>query len=141
MPTLFVERSVEIDAPASTVWRVFTDPVLTREIGGEYVSAWNIGGSFGWKSLDGKMLTSGTILRIESQKLLQHNLFAPTTTGGERPLVVSVITYELRGHAGRTTLVGREEFNAPLSVEQHRDATEGWDAALLAVKEVAEKCR
>jgi hypothetical protein len=47
MPKLFVEKSIEINAPASKVWRIFTDPVLTRQMGGEYVSDWKAGSSFG----------------------------------------------------------------------------------------------
>ena len=74
MSKLFVEKSIEINAPASKVWQVFTDPAITRQIGGEYVSDWKVGSSFGWKGLDGKMVTNGTILKIEPEKLLQHNL-------------------------------------------------------------------
>ena len=31
-------KSIAIDAPVSKVWRVFTDPTVTRQIGQEYVS-------------------------------------------------------------------------------------------------------
>ena len=58
MPNNLIEKSVEINAPVSKVWRVFTDPVLTRQMGGEYVSEWEVGSSFSWKSLDGQILTN-----------------------------------------------------------------------------------
>ncbi len=133
MSKLFVESPIEINAPASKVWQVFTDPAITRQIGGEYVSDWKVGSSFGWKGLDGKMVTNGTILKIEPEKLLQHNLLNPNTT------IISVITYELHEENGRTTLHASENFANPINDKEYADAVEGWDAALIALKEVAEK--
>jgi uncharacterized protein YndB with AHSA1/START domain len=133
MSKLFIEKSIEIKAPVSRVWRVFTDPALTRQMGGEYVSDWNVGSSFGWKGLDGKMITNGTIIKIEPEKLLQHNLF--NSVGS----INSVITYEFDEKHRVTTVHAREEFTKPITDEEYADAAEGWDAALLAVKETAEK--
>jgi uncharacterized protein YndB with AHSA1/START domain len=132
MTKLFVDKTIEIHAPASKVWRVFTDPELTRQMGGEYVSDWKVGSSFGFKGLDGKMLTNGTILKIEPEKLLQHKLFNSISS------IDSVITYELQQHDGDTTLYSREEFTSPVSDKEYADIVEGWNAALLAVKELAE---
>jgi uncharacterized protein YndB with AHSA1/START domain len=133
MSKFSIEKSIEINAPVSKVWRVFTDPVLTREIGGEYVSDWKIGSSFGWKDLDGNMVTNGTIMKIETEKLLQHNLF--NAVGSTN----SVITYEFDEKKRVTTLYAREDFVKAISDKKYEDAAEGWDAALLAVKETAER--
>jgi uncharacterized protein YndB with AHSA1/START domain len=102
-------------------------------MGGEYVSDWKVGGPFGFKGLDGKMLTNGTILKIEPEKLLQHRLFNSISS------VDSVITYELQEHNGSTTLHGHEEFTSSVTDQEYADAAEGWQAALLAVKELAER--
>ena len=96
MSKLFVESSVEINAPASKAWQVFTDPALTRQMGGEYVSDWKVGSSFGWKGPDGRMVTNGTILKIEPEKLLQHNLL--NSVGS----INSVITYNFSERNGVT---------------------------------------
>jgi len=133
MSKLFVERSIEINAPASKVWRVFTDPAITRQMGGEYVSDWKIGSTFGWKAPNGSMLTNGTILQIEPEKILKHDLLDPDAT------IISVITYELREENGRTTLYATENFTNPINDKEYADAVDGWDAALMALKEVAEK--
>jgi uncharacterized protein YndB with AHSA1/START domain len=132
MSTFFVEKSVEINAPVSKVWRVFVDPALTRQMGGEYVSDWNAGSSFGWKGLDGKMVTDGTIMKITPEKLLQHTLL--DSIGSTN----SVITYEFDENDGRTTLHAREDFTNPIPDSEHADAADGWDAALRAVKDIAE---
>lgn len=133
----FVESSIEINAPVSRVWRVFTDPVLTRQMGGEYVSEWKVGSSFSWKALNGQILTNGSILKIEPEKLLQHNLFDSDALS--RDSIISVITYEFHEQNGRTTILTREDFSRPINDEESAAALEGWDAALNSVKEIAEK--
>jgi len=133
MSTTVLEKTIEINAPVSKVWRVFTDPVLTRHMGGEYVSDWKVGSSFGWKGPDGKMLTNGRIIEIIPEQLLQHELF--NSVGS----IHSVITYEFVGKDQATALQAREEFAAPITEEEYADAMDGWEAALLAVKETAEK--
>jgi len=133
----FVEKSIEINVPVSKVWRVFTDPILTRHMGGEYVSEWKVGSSFSWKGLDGQILTNGSILKIEPEKFLQHNLFSSdaASTGS----VISVITYEFHEMNGRTTIRAREDFLHPINDEEYAAAMNGWDAALYSVKEIAER--
>jgi uncharacterized protein YndB with AHSA1/START domain len=133
MSKRFIQRSIEINAAASKVWQVFTDPVITRQMGGEYVSDWKVGSTFGWKASDGKMLTNGIILEIEPEKLLKHNLLNPDDT------VISVITYDLREQNGRIILHASENFTNPINDKEYADAVDGWDAALMALKEVTEK--
>jgi uncharacterized protein YndB with AHSA1/START domain len=133
MPNQFVESSIEINAPVSKVWRVFTDPILTREMGGEYVSDWKVGSSFGWKGPEGEMLTNGSIVEIAPEKLLQHNLF------GADGSTLSVITYEFSEKDGHTTIRAREDFSHSIDEAAYFDAIAGWEAALHAVKEIAEK--
>jgi uncharacterized protein YndB with AHSA1/START domain len=133
MPDQFVESSVEIHAPVSNVWRVFTDPILTREMGGEYASDWKVGSSFGWMTPEGQMITNGSILKLEPEKLLQHNLF------DEDGSVAAVITYEFHEAVGVTTIHAREDFSAAMDDDALLDARAGWEAALHAVKEIAER--
>jgi uncharacterized protein YndB with AHSA1/START domain len=128
-----ISQTTEINAPPEAVWRVFTDPAVTRQLGGEYVSDWQVGSPFGFKGLDGQLLTNGTILQIEPGKRLQHQLF--NSVG----MIDSVITYELEGHENHTTLHSREEFAHAISDEEYTASVEGWDAALMAVKTLAEQ--
>ncbi|MBO9151545.1 SRPBCC domain-containing protein [Chitinophaga sp. GCM10012297] len=132
MPFPVIEKTIEIHAPPSKVWRVFTDPALSRQMGGEYVSDWRPGSAFGWKGPDGKMLTSGTILEIMPEKLLKHDL-------SDKNNLLSVITYELIPHQEATLVAAREELQYELTEEQLQEAEEGWEIALRAVKDLAEK--
>jgi uncharacterized protein YndB with AHSA1/START domain len=133
MSRFYVDKLIEINAPVSLVWRVFTDPGVTRQMGGDYVSTWDVGSSFGWKALDGSMLTQGVIMKIEPEKLLQHTLL--NSVGATN----SVITYELSEKDSMTRLHAREDFPSPISDDDYQDAAEGWDAALLALKDIAER--
>jgi uncharacterized protein YndB with AHSA1/START domain len=133
MSKFVIEKSIEINAPVSTVWRVFTDPALTRKLGGEYVSDWKVGSAFGWKSLDGTMLTKGTVLNIGPEKLLQHALL--NSVGP----IDSVVTYEFDENEGATTVHAQEEFANPISDKEYRDAAQAWDAALRLLKDTAER--
>jgi uncharacterized protein YndB with AHSA1/START domain len=133
MSNLFIAKSIAINAPLSRVWRVFTDPVLTRKMGGEYVSEWKAGSPLGWKGLDGKMITNGSIMEIIPASLLQHTLLDSVGTTN------SVIIYEFQEENGVTILYAREDFAIPVTDREDADAAEGWDAALQAVKETAER--
>jgi len=133
MSESFIEKWIEISAPVSKVWSVFTDPVLTRQMGGEYVSDWKVGSPFQWKGLDGTIITNGSIVDVLPERRLKHNLL--NSVGS----INSVITYEFEEENGNTILHAREDFAQPIPENEYADAAEGWDAALLAVKETAEK--
>lgn len=134
MKNSLIEKSIDIRTPASRVWQVFTDPTVSRQLGGEYVSDWKVGSAFGWMGLNGTMLTHGTILQIQPEKLLQHHLFELDTFS-----VLSTISYVFQENNGHMTLLAREEFTKPISDKAYADASEGWGIALQSIKDIAEK--
>ena len=129
-----IKKDITIQAPASKVWSMFVDPAFTRQMGGEYVSDWQVGSSLGWKGLNGQQLTNGVILKIETEVILQHSLFHSGTNS-----VMATITYELREHGEATTVNIQEEFSQPISEDELTASEEGWTAALNMVKELIEK--
>jgi len=135
MDRFFITRSVKINASASKVWSVFTDPAITRKMGGEYVSDWKVGSDLGWKGIDGKMLTKGTILQFEPQHILQHDLFDLTSENK----IMSVITYTLEADGQFIILHAREDLLYSMDDKTYHDTCEGWDIALNFLKQIAEK--
>lgn len=133
MTKTFLETKIEINAPIEKVWSVFTDPTLTRQMGGEYVTDWKVGSPFSFKKINGEEVIAGTLLKLEPEKLLQH------TVQNSIRSIDATLTYRFSEHDGVTTLSGREEFAEPISDEEHADSLEGWNAALSAVKAIAEK--
>ena len=129
-----ITKSITIKAPVKTVWRVFTDPVLTSKMGGKYVTDWKVGSDFGWMGNDGVMYTRGALLAIKKHELIEHDLFDAEDTGE----VTSVITYKFTAQGNNTILTGTEGQTEDLDEEEYADAVAGWDEALKAVKEIAE---
>jgi uncharacterized protein YndB with AHSA1/START domain len=130
-----IQKTIEINASPDKVWRVFADPAVSRQMGGEYVTDWKDGSPFGWKGADGKMRTNGKILDIINGKLLKHSLFSPE----DNTSVISVVTYAFLNSNGRTTLSASEDLIQDITDKEYEDASEGWNTALLAVKQAAEK--
>ncbi|MDB5211049.1 MAG: hypothetical protein JWQ30_1876 [Sediminibacterium sp.] len=130
-----VIKEILINAPASKVWGMFIDPVFTRQMGGQYVSDWQVGSSFRWQALNGSLLTNGMILDIEPEKFLQHSLYYPE----ELDEVMARITYSLDEQDGKTVLKITEEFTDPVSEKDYEDSMAGWDAALTMIKQLMEK--
>ena len=133
MPNL-IKKSIIINASPHQVWRVFTDPAVTKKMGGYYVSDWKEGNSLQWKGEDGKLYTYGIILEIVPDRLLKHSLYDLKT----KTRVTSVITYTLEEMDGKTILHAEEILSYDMREEQFDEALEGWDMALASVKEMAE---
>ena len=130
-----IEKTIEINASIKIVWSVFTDPIVTRQMGGEYVSDWKVGSSFRWRGRDGTFYTNGTILEIETEKLIKHKLLDLK----DKNKLLSVITYEFNEVGEKTILNIKEEMDYEMTTGQIKDTADGWDLALKAVKETAEK--
>lgn len=133
MENKIIEETIEINAPLNKVWNVFTNPEITKLMGGYYDTDWKIGSSFGFKKADGNRLTNGTLLDFQPERLIKHNLFEPNSE-----TVMAILTYEFRKKNGITLLTGKEELTQPLDKASFNDATAGWKSALDLVKQIAE---
>ncbi|MGO4294321.1 SRPBCC domain-containing protein [Chitinophaga sp. RAB17] len=130
-----IKKEININASTKNVWRVFTEPAVTRQMGGEYVSEWKVGSLFGWKGKGSTLYTNGTILALEPEKLLKHSLVDLK----DKNKLLSVITYEFLKNGSGTIISAIEEVNYEMTDYQLKEANEGWDATLQLVKYVAEK--
>jgi uncharacterized protein YndB with AHSA1/START domain len=135
MSSRIIKKRIEVDASPDKVWQVFTDPVVTRQMGGEYVSNWEVGGAIGWKGADGNRYTNGKILQLDQEKLIKHSLLSLDNND----ILLSVITYEFEKSDSGTVINATEEISRDMTDEQFRDTNEGWDFALQSVKDIAER--
>jgi len=129
-----IEKTIEINTTPKKLWRAFTDPGITRQMGGEYVTDWKVGSSFSWKSTDGNIYSNGAIIQLVPESILQHSLF----NLDDKTRILSVITYQLKDNGGSTTLYAREDLPIEMTDEEFENASEGWDFALNTLKETAE---
>src|SRR5687767_9877347 len=125
MQKRIIEKTISINAPVNIAWRAFTDPALTKKMGGEYVSGWKPGSSIGWKGPNGKLYTHGIILEIEKEKMIKHSLLDMD----DNSKLLSVITYRFSQNAVDTVLSATEELNYEMTDEELEEASDGWDHA------------
>lgn len=148
MPKLFVEKTIEINAPASKVWDVLTNPEHTREWAPEFSggtefrleSNWKLGSPVLWRGQDGNVIVEGNVTAVEPNTFLRFTVF---DVRGEKLSVTKEdgITYELTEHAGKTTFrLLQGDFSVMTEGEKyHRLSAEVWDRVLPKVKALAEK--
>src|SRR5260221_11916773 len=92
MPKLFVEKTIEINAPASTVWDVLTNPEQTSEWAPEFAggaefrieSDWKLGSPALWRGQDGNVIVEGRVTALEPITFLRFTVF---DVPGEKPPV------------------------------------------------------
>lgn len=147
MPKLFVDKTIEINAPASKVWDILTSPQHTAQWATEFVgeaqfhieSDWQLGSSVLWKDQDGNVIVEGNVTAVEPNTFLRFTVF---DVRSEKPPVAEEdgITYEVIEHDGKTTLrILQGDFSVmPEGEKYHRMSAQIWDRVLLKVKALAE---
>ncbi len=148
MEKLFVNKTIEINPPATKDWnaltrREYTDQWALEFTGGaefHIESDWKLGSPVLWTRQDGSVIVQGNVTALEPQKFLRFTVF---DVRGEKPPVTEEdgITYELTEQNGRTLLrISQGDFSAMTDGEKYRNlSAEIWDRVLLKVKALAEK--
>ena len=149
MPKLFVEKSIELNAPASKVWEALTKREYTDQWAGEFSSGgpafhiesdWKLGSPVLWKGEDGTTAVEGNVTALEPNRYLRYTV---ADTRGEKLKMTDEdgIAYTLTGHNGKTTLhVKHGDFSAmPEGEHYHHMSEKVWDRVLPRIKQLAEK--
>jgi uncharacterized protein YndB with AHSA1/START domain len=128
MTEKFVATSTTtIDAPASRVWDVITDPAAVKEFmfGADLVTDWTVGGPILWRGeWEGKPYEDkGYILEVEPGQKLVHTHYSPL--GGEED------------KDGRTQLTLSQDNNTSEEAAEHSKGM--WDMLVADVKQIAER--
>lgn len=144
MARLFVEKAIEVHAPASKVWDVLTNPALTKEWIKEWwpdllilESDWKVGSPMLWKLADGIIGAEGTVSVVEPYTMVRFSFKVndPTTSKQED------LTHRLEEREGHTKLsVSVGDFgDTPEHELCYPGAVEAWNRSLPKIKELAEK--
>ncbi len=149
MAPLFVEKTIQIDAPPFKVWDVLTKPEYTGQWAPEFMrgspfrieSEWRIGAPVRWKGEDDQIVVEGNVTRLEPEKLLRFTVF--DVRAAQRPAVSDEdgISFELHQQEARTMLRVRQgDFSPMKEAEKYRQASaEVWDRVLPKIKALAEE--
>jgi uncharacterized protein YndB with AHSA1/START domain len=149
MKKLYVDKTIEINAPVSHVWNTITKREYTDQWALEFSSGgpqfhiesdWKPGSHVLWKGEDGTVVVEGNVTALELNKLLRYTVF--DVRSPERPPVTEEdgITFQLREENGKTTLhILHGDFSVMTDGEKYRDlSAEIWDKVLLKIKELSE---
>ena len=120
MEKLFVNKTIEINAPNSKVWnaltrREYTDQWALEFTGGaefHIESDWKLGSAVLWIGQDGSVIVQGNVTALEPQKFLRFTVF--DVRGEKTPITEEDgITYELTEQNGKTLLrLSQGDFSA-----------------------------
>ncbi len=148
MPKLFVDKTIEINAPATKVWDALTNPACTAVWAQEFSSggptfhiesAWGMGDRVEWKAEDGTVIVEGNVTKLEPLKLLRYTV-ADTRSEKMKFSEDDGITYELHENLGVTMLhILHGDFSVLPEGEKYcRMSAEIWERVLPKIKELAE---
>ncbi|OGE31962.1 hypothetical protein A2631_02475 [Candidatus Daviesbacteria bacterium RIFCSPHIGHO2_01_FULL_44_29] len=149
MAKLFVDKTIQINAPVGRVWEALTRREDTDIWAPEFSSGspqfhiesnWQLGKPVLWKDQNGIIIVEGEVTALEPDKFLR---FTVLDVRGAKPPVTEEdgITYELSEQNGVTTLhVLQGDFSAVHEGEKYCQMSGAtWDRVLPKVKEIAEK--
>ena len=133
--------SVLINASASHVWKVITDPVAVKEFmfGADLVTDWTVGGPIVWHGeWEGKAYEDkGFVLEVEPGQKLVHTHFSPLGGQADKPENYHTLTWTLQDQGGRTLLVLSQDNNPSAEAAEHSKGM--WDQLVAGVKRLAER--
>lgn len=145
MDQLIVKDVIEIAAPAKNVWRMLTDPELTKKymFGCVAVTDWKVGSALEWAAtVEGKevVYVKGTVLAIEPEQLLSYTTIGVGPEYEDRPDNYLTVTCRLTPAGGKTRLEITQGDYARVTDGKKRydDTVSGWGAVLQQMKAVAE---
>ena len=143
--TLTVKKEIQLNADMTKVWEVLTQPGWTKKymFGCEVESDWIAGSPILWKgTVDGKKIVyvKGTIVSIETGRLLQYTTFDPNSGMEDVPANYTTVTYSLVPEHGHTILsVSQGDYSKVADGQKRYEETlKGWDMVLENIKELLE---
>ena len=148
MEKLQIQNSIAINAPASRVWDVLTNPEHTRKymFGCEALSDWKPESPLLWRMQhEGRdfVAVKGNVLEFEPEKRLVYTVFDPNTPVADIPENYLTVAYYLESGNGQTILtVTQGDFNTVENgkkrYQEMYNNGEGWNPILRQVKALAE---
>jgi uncharacterized protein YndB with AHSA1/START domain len=138
---LIAKASIEIDAPASEIWKALTDPAMIKEylFGTEAVSDWKVGSPIVYRGVwEGKAYEDkGKILKMVPGKLLETSYWSGMAGKPDLPENYKRVTYELRPEGAKTLLTVTQDNNATADEKSHSEGN--WAVVLGGLKKLLEK--
>ncbi len=145
MTALEIQKSIEVNAPVATLWKILTDNQFIQQyMFGCYADTdWRVGSPLLWKgAADGKLYVKGKIVSIDAPHRLAYTMIDPNSPLADIPSNYLTMTYTLkeRGANACTLEITQGDFAAVEDGEKrYQDSLGGGDTILPAIKKLAEE--
>jgi uncharacterized protein YndB with AHSA1/START domain len=145
MTALEIRKSIEIDAPVLTLWKVLTDNEFIRQymFGCNAESDWKPGSPLLWKgAADGVLYVKGHVVTIEPPHHLVYTVIDPNSAIADIPSNYLTMTYDLkeRGeHASTLEILQGDFATVEDGQKRYEDSIGGGDSIMVAIKKLAEE--
>ncbi|WP_221392272.1 SRPBCC domain-containing protein [Dyadobacter sp. NIV53] len=146
---LFVNSTININAPAAKVWDALVNPEQTKKymFGCETVSDWQIGSPLLWQAeYEGKLtvFVKGEIVDLQPEKLLKYTTIDPHSAIDDVSENYLTVTYELVSDGDITILnVTQGDYSTVAEGERRYQEAfnngEGWNPILAEIKKLVEE--
>ena len=138
---LKIEKQVSFPVEKSKVWDALINPEIIKKylFGTEVLSDWKEGSPLIFRGeWEGKPFEDkGNILKIEEEKLFQHNYWSGFSGLPDLPENYSIVTYQLEASKNHTILKLTQEGFANERARSHSEIS--WDIVLQRMIEILEK--
>jgi len=144
MPELFIHKSVDVNASASTLWNVLTDNAFIPQymFNCNAETDWKPGSPLLWRgAADGKVYVKGHIVTFNAPHLLEYTVIDPNSAIADIPENYLTMTFAIKDRGANTcTLDIKQGDYAKVEngQQRHADTVGGNDMWLESVKKVAE---
>jgi uncharacterized protein YndB with AHSA1/START domain len=141
MTNIFLQLSMEINAPKSNVWDALVNPEKVKQylFGTNLICDWKVGspilfkGEWHGKAYEDK----GILLRFEPMLILQYSYWSSFSGLPDAAEHYQIVTYQLREEKGKVILSVKQENCASEETKAHSE--KNWTMVLGTIKELVEK--
>jgi len=144
MARLEIRKTVAIDAPVSTLWKVLTDNTFIQQymFGCVAETDWLPGSPLLWKgAADGKVYVKGQVVAIDAPHHLEYTVIDPNSSIEDIPENYLTMTYELKedGEGASILEIAQGDFSIVADGQKrYQDVLAGDDRLMQAIRELAE---
>lgn len=137
-----INKTITINAPASTVWNTLTNPDLMKlwlwESETTILADWSVGnpiviqGDFHGIAFE----TKGTVLQVVPEHILSYTYWSSLSQLPDEPENYSVIAFNLAADENQTIVTFTETHHATLAIYKHSEFY--WNTTLELMKQLIE---
>jgi len=143
MTELLIRKSIDIDAPVETLWKILTDSNFIRQymFGCNAESDWKPGSPLLWRgATDGVVYVKGNVVLFEPPYALEYTIFDPNSKVADIPSNYLAMKYALKHNGSGSILeITQGDFSTVEDGEnRYRHSLDGDDSVLLGIKNLAE---